>query len=176
MGPKKWEMVEAIDSAMVWLPIDERRLLAAYFVSIGRLGADEAFQLDTLGRALSFTWRVTLMLPYGEEPARPIDDQKALKEATVKYIRESKRVEAANRTLAARGLIALSPAQPVPSVVVLNLTLAGYDLGRRYASWWDWSGLLFREYKDHWLWLLAACAGGGVVAKFLALIFTHKGK
>jgi hypothetical protein len=47
----------------------------------------------------------------------------------------------------------------------ITLTIAGYDLGRKYNDhWWVWSHLWFTEYKDHWFWLILSFLGGIVGA------------
>ena len=42
----------------------------------------------------------------------------------------------------------------------ISLTLKGYDLGRKYSSWWTRSGLWFAEYRHHWIWLIVSFLGG----------------
>ena len=42
----------------------------------------------------------------------------------------------------------------------ISPTLAGYDLGRKYNSWWSKSGLWFAEYKNHWIWLIVSYIAG----------------
>jgi len=37
-----------------------------------------------------------------------------------------------------------------------QLSLEGYDLGRKYASWWSRSGLWFAELKHHWFWVIVS--------------------
>jgi hypothetical protein len=68
------------------------------------------------------------------------------------------RIQIANSTLDKRNLIALMPSQG--DAFTLSLTLTGYDLGRKYNSWWSRSGLWFAEYKDHWFWLILGFLGG----------------
>jgi hypothetical protein len=70
------------------------------------------------------------------------------------------RVRNANTHLAARELIQTTNHQHEPGVIVVSLTIAGYDLGRRYASPWVRTGLWFAEYKDHWIWLILGFVGG----------------
>jgi hypothetical protein len=42
----------------------------------------------------------------------------------------------------------------------VRILLAGWDLGDKYMSWWSRGGLWFREYKDHWVWLIVSFLGG----------------
>lgn len=44
--------------------------------------------------------------------------------------------------------------------LTLRLSIRGYDLGSKYDHWFSRTGLWFAEYKDHWLWLICAFAGG----------------
>lgn len=46
----------------------------------------------------------------------------------------------------------------------ITLTIKGYDLGRKYSSWWTRSGLWFAEYKNHWIWIVVSFFGGVVGA------------
>ena len=64
----------------------------------------------------------------------------------------------ASETLDRRKLIILMPRQG--DDITLELTLEGYDLGRKYSSWWTRSGLWFAEYKHHWIWLIVSFLGG----------------
>jgi hypothetical protein len=68
------------------------------------------------------------------------------------------RVRIANTSLDKRGMIILMP--PRGDGVDLELTLTGYDLGRKYNSWLIRTGLWFAEYKDHWFWLILSFLGG----------------
>jgi hypothetical protein len=72
------------------------------------------------------------------------------------------RVRIANQMLDKRNLIALMP--PQGDAFTLSLTLTGYDLGRKYNSWWKRSGLCFAAYKDHWIMLILGIIGGIVGA------------
>jgi hypothetical protein len=55
-------------------------------------------------------------------------------------------------------------------VVLITLTVEGYDLGRKYARFLTRSGEWFEEYRNHWLWLIVAFFGGAIGAKVLELI------
>jgi hypothetical protein len=57
-----------------------------------------------------------------------------------------------------------------PSVVLIGLTVTGYDLGRKYARFLTRSGLWFEEYRNHWLWLIAAFIGGAISTRFLDFV------
>jgi len=59
-------------------------------------------------------------------------------------------------------------------VFKINLTLKGLDLGRKYDSFWIRSGLRFKEYKDHWIWLIVSFLGGiigGLLISWLSKVF-----
>ncbi len=74
------------------------------------------------------------------------------------------RVEIADLDLKERGYIRVNFENTEFSVA---LTLKGCDLGRKYdSSFWIWSGLWFKEYKDHWIWLIV-CFLGGIVGALL---------
>ena len=106
-------------------------------------------------------WLTVNKIPeYEDEEKKTNLDFEALKKAIPIHIRGRRRVALANKHLAERGLIQLTEGQPEPNLVVVSVTLAGYDLGRRYASVLDCTGIWFEEYRNHWLWLIAACIGG----------------
>ncbi len=53
-----------------------------------------------------------------------------------------------------------SPEDEFTENMCLEFTLKGYDLGRKYDSWWSRTGLWYSEYKGHWMWLIVAFLGG----------------
>jgi hypothetical protein len=151
----------------MWLPRHERLILAGLFHNIAD-GRDEAFHKSDLARCFS-SYRKRRIPEYGDDDAgKNLDDDADPKEQIATYIGHERRVNLAVRQLAARGLLTLSFHSGEPSVMVVALTLPGNDLGRKYANWFDRSGLWFREYKDHWLWLLVAFIGGGFVGGFIS--------
>ncbi len=66
----------------------------------------------------------------------------------------------ANAILKDRELIHFEHEQEDLSRFKISLTLKGYDLGRKYSSWWTRSGLCFAEYRHHWIWLIVSFLGG----------------
>jgi hypothetical protein len=133
----------------MWLPTDERRLLAGYSRTFGADFETRVFQLHELAGLL---YGKAQAAEYGYETKdAEIDDFDQLKSAIKRLIVDRKRVEAANQILAARKLISLERHSSERIVVIVGLTLEGYDLGRRYSSWFTRSDMWFREYKDHWL-------------------------
>jgi len=44
--------------------------------------------------------------------------------------------------------------------LTVQLSLEGYDLGRKYSSWFAHSGLLVAEYRHHWIWLIGSFVAG----------------
>ena len=68
------------------------------------------------------------------------------------------RVKIASKMLKQRDLLDFFNDQN--EAVTVQLNLEGYDLGRKYSSWWTRSGLWFAEYKNHWIWLIISFLGG----------------
>lgn len=68
------------------------------------------------------------------------------------------RVKIASKMLKQRDLLDFFNDQN--EAVTVQLSLEGYDLGRKYSSWWTRSGLWFAEYKNHWIWLIVSFLGG----------------
>lgn len=155
-----------------WLPKDERRLLAGYYVNMSDVGQEKAYDLDDLSPLLTFRGHRSRIPEYGDpEPtsAEP-DDPESVKDAIHLSIQAQNRVKKANALLAARRLITYQPHVHAPNVVVIGLTLEGYDLGRRYSSILESSGLWFREYREHWMWLVIAFFGGAVSTKLIEFL------
>ncbi len=162
----------------MWLPKDERKLIRYYYNEIGKINDIEmrkVFTLEDLIKAIG-------------KKERP-QSQKAL-------IEDYSEVEVLNTLLSKRGLIAWeeykadgdgkwainmyaeqtdNPNLNKKLKYLITLTIAGYDLGRKYNSWWSRSGLRFAEYKDHWFWLILGFLGGiigALIVNWLSSLFT----
>lgn len=159
---------------MMWLPKDERRLLAGYYSLIGDVGTEKVYRLGDLARLLRFRGHKAAIPEYGVAVASAYEsgDLDAVKREVVEYIQASKRIQKANNLLAKRDLIHVTPHQHEPDVVAIALSVDGYDLGRRYSNVLESSGLCFQEYRNHWMWLIVASLGGGFVVKLIEWIGT----
>jgi len=157
---------------MMWLPKDERRLLAGYYSLIGEIGTEKVYRFGDLARLLRFRGHKSSVPEYGDSDrsSTQTDDLETMKREAVKYIDACNRIEKANTLLAARGLIKFTPHQHEIHVVVVGLSVDGYDLGRRYSNLLEASGLWFQEYRNHWVWLIAAFFGGAVGVKMIEWI------
>jgi len=157
----------------MWLPKDERTLLQGYYVTIGEVNEQHEFPLGNL---------MGFIKSRASDPLPPADDpQRAKKYKT--WLKDWNRIITANKALEERGLINLPHENNIfthiykeagthPRLTV-SLTITGYDLGRKYKSWWSWSGLWFAEYKDHWFWLIVSFLGGvlgGLLINWLSRI------
>ena len=146
----------------MWLPKDERRLLAGYYALIGAVGVEKAYHLSALARLLRFRGHRSSVPEYGEseDSTENCDDLESLKREINRDIDARIQIEKANTLLTARGLITCTPRQHEIDVVVIGLSVDGYDLGRRYSRWFSSTGLWFNEYRNHWMWLILAFFGG----------------
>src|SRR5438445_8340734 len=139
----------------MWITQDERRLLRGYYDLLGDIQAEEAFRLDDLGLLLTL-WGYRKQIPKYEDapsPENPVAGHEALKRAIRSVIQNRNRIKKANSLLVARNLIKFTPHQSDDNVVIISLTLDGHELGRKYSGWFERSGLWFKEYRNHWLWL-----------------------
>jgi hypothetical protein len=146
----------------MWLPKDERLLLSGLYHNV-QDGEDLAFEVQDLATCFKHGYRKQKIPEYRDAngPQHGIkSEDSAYMEA---YFENDERVRSAIRRLAGRGLITHVDHQHVRNVVVIGPTLAGHDLGGQYSKLFSRTGLWFREYKDHWLWLLVAFIGGGFV-------------
>ena len=126
----------------MWLPKDERRLLAGYYRSIRAVGTERQYTMEDLARFLGC--RVGSEGWAEKSPTREAMEREI--EGAVDVLRRS---ENANKLLSARSLITCTPQQPGTCVNV-SLTVDGYDLGRRYSHCFFRSGLWLNEYGNHW--------------------------
>ena len=111
----------------MWLPRDERKVLAHYYKELSSVDLRGTFYIRDLEKLLH------------NPDAR-------------------NRAKIASRILEQRNMMAFY--HDHDDAVKVQLSLEGYDLGRKYSSWWTRSGLWFAEYKDHWIWLIVSFLGG----------------
>lgn len=100
---------------------------------------------------------------YGDRADMPNKEDKNMEQAQeeIKWrIRVDKRLKISNAGLERRGFIELQNHQSESDVKAISLTINGYDLGRKYNSWWTRSGEWFAEYKNHWIWIVVSFLGG----------------
>jgi len=139
----------------MWLPKYERRLLQKYFVKINEVDKQCDFSFDDL---LGFI--------KSKESSRHTpsadDTQDTEAERFSAWRRDCNRIVIANKTLKKRGLIISSDVEfDTSKLITISLTITGYDLGRKYSSWWTLSKLWYEEYiKNHPIWLIVSFLGG----------------
>ena len=145
----------------MWLPKDERRLLAGYYALIRAVDTEKAYHLSDLAPLLRFRGHRWPVPEYGEYEGSTDNsgDLESIKREIVRDIDGRVRMKKANALLTARGLITCTPHQHAIDVVVIGLSVDGYDLGRRYSHSLSCIGLWFKEYRDHWMWLIPAFFG-----------------
>jgi hypothetical protein len=153
----------------MWLSKDERRLLAGYYTQLRDIGTEKVYHVLSLCDLLARCGHNRPIPEYGdiEEDTGATKDPEDFKRKLKSYIDCAARIQIANKLLAERGLIKITPHQHATDVVGISLTLDGYDLGRRYASFLERSGLFFQEYKNHWVWLIVAFIGGALGVKLI---------
>jgi len=156
----------------MWLPKDERRLIEGYYVNIGKVGEQKWFEMKSWTGVLEsdcvkqFADQVK---EYGDDDSsteNPCSSSAERKRAISSYIDCLKRIDIANAALEKRNLIGVQKHETEPDVAGITLTIDGYDLGRKYANWFTWSGLWFEEYRNHWISLIVGILGG-VLDRFL---------
>jgi len=141
---------------------DERKLVSYYYRQINKVETEQKFEIRDLIKAFK-----------KEQIGAP-------KTAREIILDTYKRLENVNNLLSRRELITWRNLDPdsiraaysydhptsqklfenITVNLCITLTIKGYDLGRKYSSWWAKSGLWFAEYKDHWFWLILSFLGG----------------
>jgi len=157
----------------VWLPKDERHLIEGYWRLLEDITTKKGYEDHRLFPLLDSPHNHMLVNEYGKkevvkEPEAKDHDE--LKERMTVFLENKSRIKIANTLLQARGLIDLSYHQNVDNVIFVQLTEKGYDLGRRYASKWEKSGLWFASYKEHWIWIIISFLGGVIGSLIINLI------
>jgi len=144
----------------MWLPKDERYLLQGYWHYINEINVEKTFSEFDLVPLLSSpkNWK---------KIKEDSGDEKIPHEEMRDYFNKQRRVSKANECLAERKLIKLSSHS---CYCALSLTMDGFDLARKYSSWWERSGLWFASLKDHWIWLLCSFIGGILGALIIEVI------
>ena len=124
----------------MWLPKDERTLLRLYYKKIGEPEKPEFINEIDLIKTLS-----------------PNCDTQSI-EGVPGYADSKLRVSTANKVLSERKLVRYREAG---KAIEINLSVEGYDLGRKYDFWWLRSNLWYTEYiKHHWIYVVAGFLGG----------------
>ncbi len=151
----------------MWLSKDERKLLSIYYRRINKVETGQKFEMGDLIKALgrkeqsgqSRTKREIILDSYNTlEGVHNLLSQRDL----IKWENlDPKSIEAAyfydhptSQELFENTKVDLR----------ITLTIKGYDLGRKYSSWWDCSGLWFAEYRNHWIWVIVSFLGGVIGA------------
>ena len=147
----------------MWLPKDERKLLSFYYRQIKAVEVAQKFEIRDLIKASGRK----------EQFGQPKAKRKIILDTF-------NTVQNVNNLLSQRGLItweninanSISAARLYDHTtseelfentkvnLSITLTIKGYDLGRKYSSWWTRSGLWFAEYKNHWIWIIISFLGG----------------
>ncbi len=157
----------------MWLPKDERRLLTAYYSLIGDIQEQRVYRIPDLCRLFEWRFDPASIREYGESPsddANDTDDIEKMKQGIKRLIARMSRIKKANRLLTERGLVTVQNHQTEHDVIVVALTVDGYDLGRRLSRWFERTGLCFQEYRNHWVWLVVAFLGGIVGSLVIEII------
>ena len=149
----------------MWLPKDERVLLAHYYNQIGEPDIEQDFRNSQLVELLTLksSWRVRKIQRKRENDFKEIMQEQSL------YRERINRRSIANKTLNERNLITLKLHQHDPDVIVVSLSLEGYDLGRKYSSKSHTILLWCNEYKI-WVILSTIIALAGIIISILVAI------
>jgi len=180
----------------MWLPKDERHLLLAYYVNIFNiddrnvcryLDNPKWFEMSDWIAVLEKPSWIPILTPwlikhdackvkaYGDGADMPNEEDKSMEqvqEEIKRCIRLEKKLKISNAGLERRGFIKVQKHQHCGEVVGISLSIKGYDLGRKYSSWWTRSGLWFAEYKNHWIWIIISFLGGVIGALLINWLST----
>jgi len=151
----------------MWLPKDERHLLLGYYISIENEGEEVCFALEEWVQIFEgLTWVPILVPCQIKRFARKVRHYPVLSEPpniqthNKQYPVNANKIRIANNRLEKRGLIKLRRNHS-GTMMGIALTIEGYDLGRKYCSWWKRSNLWYAEYiKHHWIWVIVSFLGG----------------
>ena len=149
----------------IWLSKDERRLLAGYYTNFQTFESEKVYRYSSLSELLRPAGYRKLIPEYSDSVDHDscAHDVAVLERQIARYVRDTVRIELANKILSERGLIRQTRHQFEINVIVVELTFPGFELGRQYASFWGRSELFFRAYKNHWLLLICAAVGAAAI-------------
>ena len=172
----------------MWLPKDERHLLLGYYVNIfnihdrnvcGYIDSPKWFERSDWITILAKPCWIPILTPwlvkraarkisvYGDRNKTSPSEDKSMtqfQKEVKTHIKLNRRPEISNAGLEKRKLINVQKHEHCNGVAGISLTIEGRDLGEKYSSWWTRSGLLFAEYKNHWIWIIVSFFGGVVGA------------
>ena len=164
----------------MWLPADERQILTGLYYNIQDVDKQAAYYASILARLFktsplcrwfrSYTKTTIPEYGDGDPDSKPLTGSNWSDQLEAYFVNEQ-RVCKATKQLVLHGLVKETQGYGGAKVLTLELTASGYDLGRRYANWFDRTGLAFREYKDHWFWLIVAFVGGGIASRLIDRLF-----
>ena len=184
----RYVYIESIRGKIMWLPKEERKLLIIYTKAIRKaiekiessvtnqkwyslddliniyMAKDFAKQAENLKDAFHKATDKTY-----ENSQSSNDTPEQMKKSIKNYLSVKAEIDAANNALAERNLIKITPHERQPRIGI-SLTIEGYDLGRKYADWFTCSGLHFKEYKDHWIWIILGFLAGVLGALLVELL------
>ncbi len=143
----------------MWLPSDERRLLSGLYKLIKAPETQERCENGFLIWLVEGRRSEKQIRQYNESGDSDNDstgtiDIGKFKRQLQSHIALGYRKERALKALTSRNMIRVLPHQHDNTVIFPELTLEGFDLGRKYATFLGRSGLWFREYRHHWLFML----------------------
>jgi len=142
----------------MWISRDERRLLAGYYAKLAGVSVKKVYHTADLVPLLKFYGHKRCIYEYGQQ--KPPDKPTSLAKSIKCLIKDMNRIKAANKLLEERGMIKVTLHATERDVIVVELTVQGYDLGHKYHNPIIRSGLWFAEYKQHWFWLIVAYFAG----------------
>jgi len=185
----------------MWLPKEERYLLMFYTAYDPNFDQSTmTFEIEDLKRVLSKNVRPSQFVKLASElrerergagrkdndveNTQAGGDKKTVMTEThdnvngvkryMSWLRAKVTIESVNNRLKERGLIESRECGTGFYQVEMNLT--GWDLGNKYSSGWSRNVLWFREYKDHWIWLIVSFFGGVIGAlliNWVSSLFTN---
>lgn len=127
----------------MWLPRDERRLLAGLAVKLRTVMDEQGFEMVSLLRLVQANFSTPIVPVASEQPTLP-----SVPSGTVSQS-DTARIDHAIMFLRCRSLIDMNQNFPYGNTVYfLSLRLEGFDLGRKYARWPSFLNLYYQEHKE----------------------------
>lgn len=150
----------------MWLPPDERHILAGLYHLLKGPNNEETYELHRLAPLLK-TYAACDIDPYGFEQNEDNDPPNF---DAARILGEVNAVRHTIDVLATRGLIKDTNHDALSNVVTVALTVHGYDLGRKYALRWFRTGLWYAEHKDHWISLIVSVLAAIITSLIVCML------
>ena len=130
---------------------------------LGGAGQKQFYGVDALVRLLDHPSYAKKIKPYGKGGGAENVSPKV--NTQLQQIEMRERLRRASNLLSGRELIVLHLHRDDSSIVGIQLTEEGSQLGANYAWWFTRAELFVQEFKVHWIWIVLVAIGTWIITQ-----------